>query len=192
MIGDAGFAYPKMYQLCERERITYYFRLKSNNVLERKIARYKVRRPRGEGKKRIYKSFMYKAEKWDRERRVVAKIEWREGEIFAEINFIITNSREKRSKVYYRYNRRGIAEQRIGEGKNTIKWDRLSCHKFRANEVRLQLYILSYNLLNLFREICFCKEEPQWSMVRLRIIKVGTRFLERSRYCWFYLAGVNG
>lgn len=191
VIGDAAFAYPGMYELCEREKITYYFRLKSNDVLERKLNKYIVRRPRVRGKRIRYKSFMYKAGKWDRNRRVVVKIEWREGEIFPETNFIITNSTEIRRKVYYRYNQRGIAEQRIGEGKRTIKWDRLSCHEFRANEVRLQLYILSYNLLNLFREICFCKEDPQWSMerIRLRIIKVGTRFLERSRYLWFYFAG---
>jgi len=35
------------------------------------------------------------------------------------------------------YNHRGTAEQYIKEGKNAIKWRRLSCCKFFNNEVRL-------------------------------------------------------
>jgi len=38
------------------------------------------------------------------------------------------------------------ARQRIKEGKYAIKWTRLSCSKFRNNEVRLQLHTLAYNL----------------------------------------------
>jgi hypothetical protein len=36
------------------------------------------------------------------------------------------------------YNKRGTAEQWIKEGKQATHWTRLSCHRFRANEVRLQ------------------------------------------------------
>ena len=32
-------------------------------------------------------------------------------------------------------------------------WTRLSCHRFRANEVRLQLSVLAYNLGNLSRRL---------------------------------------
>jgi hypothetical protein len=39
------------------------------------------------------------------------------------------------------YNRRGTAEQWIKEGKNAVKWTRLSCHDFVANQVRLQLFV---------------------------------------------------
>jgi len=41
---------------------------------------------------------------------------------------------------------RGTAEQWIKEGKHTLNWTRLSCHRFVANQVRLQLFILAYNL----------------------------------------------
>ncbi len=47
------------------------------------------------------------------------------------------------------YNRRGTAEQWIKEGKNAIKWTRLSCCSFVANAVRPQLHALAYNLENL-------------------------------------------
>ena len=39
------------------------------------------------------------------------------------------------------YNKRGTAEQWIKEGKQATHWTRLSCHRFRANEVRLQLSV---------------------------------------------------
>lgn len=47
---------------------------------------------------------------------------------------------------------RGTAEQWIKEGKNALNWTRLSCHDFVANEVRLQLFILAYNLGNFLRQ----------------------------------------
>ncbi len=35
------------------------------------------------------------------------------------------------------YNKRSTAEQWIKEGKRAVNWTRLSCHRFRGNEVRL-------------------------------------------------------
>jgi hypothetical protein len=49
------------------------------------------------------------------------------------------------------YNQRGTAEQRIKEGKYTFRWTRLSCRRFRDNEVRLQLHALAYNLASFLR-----------------------------------------
>lgn len=46
------------------------------------------------------------------------------------------------------YNGRGTAEQHIKEGKDALRWTRPSCHAFRHNGVRLQLFALAYNLAN--------------------------------------------
>ena len=51
------------------------------------------------------------------------------------------------------YNKRGKAEQWIKEGKQAVKMTRLSCHRFRGNEVRLWLSILAYNLGNIWRRL---------------------------------------
>ena len=51
------------------------------------------------------------------------------------------------------YNKRGIAEQWIKEGKQAVAMTRLSCHRFRANEVRLWLSLIAYNLGNLWRRL---------------------------------------
>ena len=66
------------------------------------------------------------------------------------------------------YNQRGKAEQYIKEGKNAIKWTRLSCRKFRDNAVRLQLHALAYNLANFMRTLALPKEVEHWSLTTLR------------------------
>jgi hypothetical protein len=51
------------------------------------------------------------------------------------------------------YNQRGTAEPWIKEGKQATCWTRLSCHRVRANEVRLHLAVLADNLGNLWRRL---------------------------------------
>ena len=60
-------------------------------------------------------------------------------------------TRTNRPVVHFFYNQRMTAEQWIKEGKTAIHWTRLSCHRFRANEVRLLLGVIAYNLGNLLR-----------------------------------------
>ena len=56
------------------------------------------------------------------------------------------------------YNKRGMAEQWIKEGKQALTMTRLSCHRFRANEVRLWLSLIAYNLGNVWRRLALPKE----------------------------------
>jgi hypothetical protein len=51
------------------------------------------------------------------------------------------------------YSKRGTAEQWIKEGMQAVKMTRLSCHRFRSNEVRLWLSVMAYNLGNLWRRL---------------------------------------
>src|SRR5687768_13429888 len=52
----------------------------------------------------------------------------------------------------------------IKEGKNAIRWTRLSCHAFRHNAVRLQLHALAYNLANFMRTLALPEEVEHWSL----------------------------
>jgi hypothetical protein len=91
--GDAAFAIPELYVFLEAERYLYAIRLKSNAVLERHI-QHLLTRPVGRPPKKPmvrYHNFMYRAGSWDRERRVVAKVEWHQGELFPRVGFIVTN-----------------------------------------------------------------------------------------------------
>ena len=58
--------------------------------------------------------------------------------------FIVSNMILPSRSVVRFYNKRGTAEQWIKEGKQATNWTRLSCPRFRANEVRLQLSVLAY------------------------------------------------
>ena len=58
------------------------------------------------------------------------------------------------------YNKRGTAEQWKKEGKQAVKMTRLSCHRFCANEVRLWLSVIAYNLGNLWRRLALPAHVP--------------------------------
>ena len=90
------------------------------------------------------KSFHYQAGSWTLPRRVVAKVEHHAGELFPRVGFIVTNLQLPSRAVVRFYNKRGTAEQWIKEGKQAAHWTRLSCHRFRGNEVRLQLSVLAH------------------------------------------------
>jgi len=92
------------------------------------------------------------------------------------------------------YNRRGTAEQWIKEGKQATHWTRLSCHRFRANEVRLQLSVLAYNVGNLWRRLVLPKKIDHWSLTSLqqRLVKTGGRLVKHARYYWLQLAEPSG
>jgi hypothetical protein len=100
-----------------------------------------------------YKGFLYQAESWKTARRVVAKVEFHFGELFPRVGFIVTNLETDSRAVVRFYNKRGTAEQWIKEGKQAVKMTRLSCHRFRSNEVRLWLSVIAYNLGNLWRRL---------------------------------------
>jgi len=104
-----------------------------------------------------YKGFLYRAASWTTARRVVAKVEHHAGELFPRIGFIVTNLETPSRAVVRFYNKRGTAEQWIKEGKQAVKMTRLSCHRFRSNEVRLWLSVIAYNLGNLWRRLVLPK-----------------------------------
>jgi hypothetical protein len=105
---------------------------------------------------------------------------------------ILTNLSRSAERVTWFYNQRGKAEQYIKEGKNAIKWTRLSCRKFRDNAVRLQLHALAYNLANFMRMLALPKEIEHWSLTTLRekLVKISAKVVSHGRYVTFQLAEV--
>ena len=192
--GDAAFADPKVYRCLEAERYLYAIRLPANAVLHREIEPLLTRPVGRPSKKPVvwYHDFLYQAGTWDKPRRVVAKIEHHQGELFPRVGFIVTNLRRPSWRVVKFYNGRGTAEQWIKEGKNAVKWTRLSCHDFVDNQVRLQLFALAYNLGNFLRRLALPRSVKHWSMTTLRekLIKIGAKVVAHSRYVIFQMAEV--
>jgi hypothetical protein len=123
---------------------------------------------------------------------VVAKVEWHPGELYPRVGFIVTNLSRPGERVVAFYNKRGTAEQWIKEGKNAIKWTRLSCRTFHNNAVRLQLHALAYNLANFMRTPALPQEVEHWSLTTLRekLVKIGAKVVSHGRYVTFQLAEV--
>src|SRR5947209_8306616 len=192
--GDSAFALPKLLRLLEKEGFRYAIRLKTNPVLERKIP-HLLNRPVGRPSrkpKKFYASFRYRAGSWDQARRVVAKVEWHAGELFPRVGFIVTNLKGPTKRAVRFYNRRGTAEQWIKEGKNAVKWTKLSCRRFKDNQTRLQLFALAYNLANFLRQLALPKPIKGWTLTTLRekLIKIGAKVVAHARYITFQLAEV--
>ena len=141
---------------------------------------------------RFHVSFSYQAKSWIESRRVVVKVEWHPGELYPRVGFIVTNMTRPAERVVAFYNKRGTAEQWIKEGKNAIKWTRLSCCSFAANAVRLQLHALAYNLANFMRTLALPEAIKQWSLTSLRekLVKIGAKVVRHGRYVIFQMAEV--
>ena len=172
--------------------VQYAIRVPANKNLELAIEDLLFRSPGRPSHQPLvrYKSVRYQAESWTTPRRIVAKVEHHVGELFPRVGFIVTNLPLSNRAVVRFYNKRGTAEQWIKEGKQAAHWTRLSCHRFRANEVRLQLSVLAYNLGNLWRRLVLPKRIERWSLTSLqqRLVKTGARLVKHARYYWLFLA----
>ncbi len=140
----------------------------------------------------FYHSFQYQAASWTKPRRVVTKVEWHQGELFPRVGFIVTNMTGHAKGIVRFYNQRGTAEQWIKEGKNAVKWTRLSCRTFRDNQARLQLFALAYNMGNFLRRLVLPRSVRHWTLTTLRekLIKIGAKVVRTARYVCFQMAEV--
>jgi hypothetical protein len=104
----------------------------------------------------------------------------------------VTNLCRSAERVVAFYNGRGTAEQWIKEGKNAVRWTRLSCRSMQANAARLQLHALAYNLANFLRTLALPKEIERWSLTTLRetVVKIGAKVVAHARYTIFQMAEV--
>jgi hypothetical protein len=190
---DAAFAKPEIYVYNESQWVTYFIRLALNEILKRRIHDH-LTRPQGRfrrsGIKVRFVGLTYQAASWSKPRRVASNIKWYRDELFPRVGFLVTNSRLSAKEVVRIYNGRGNVENRIKESKNTLRWDKTSCHKFNANQARLKMGLLAYKLLQLQRQFYVKGEEVQRSvdlMVR-RLIKVASRITYHGRYWRAYVA----
>jgi Transposase DDE domain group 1 len=191
--GDAGFAIPALYEYCEGEGLKYVIGLIRNDVLERMIENLRnkaqERYQEAKQKQRLFAEGMYQAQSWSTERRVIMKAEWlAQG---PNSRFVVTNLSMDTQQVYEFYTERGgTCEVRIDELKNGLKADRLSCHRFIANQFRLFLHMAAYWLVLRLREALAQTElaTMQIQQLRLRLLKIGGQVIQTARRVWFRLA----
>src|SRR5215216_3557073 len=179
---DAGFAVPALYEYCEKEGLDYTVGLITNPRLEAiaegLLAEAKDRYEAKGEKAKLFSEDAYEAGSWGRKRRVVYKAEAMEQG--TNTRFIVTSSASGPKELYEWYVRRGESENWIKDFKLALKADRLSCHRFIANQFRLLLHAAAYWLLDMLRrKLCESGvERLQLDTLRLRVIKIGGRVRE--------------
>ena len=118
----------------------------------------------------------YRAESWERSRRVVYKAEATEKG--TNTRFVVTSRRGDGPKELYDwYVRRGETEGWMKDFKRALKADRLSCRRFWANQFRLLLHAAAYWLLDALRRklVKAGVRRMQLDTLRLMLVKVGGR-----------------
>jgi Transposase DDE domain group 1 len=122
----------------------------------------------------------------------LAKVEWHAGELFPRVGFLVTNLKWQTKRVIRLYNRQGTAEQWIMERKNAVKWTKLSCRRFKGNEVRLELFALAYKLANSLRQVAPPRSIRSLNPTTLRekLVKIGAKVVTHARYVIFQRAEV--
>ena len=132
-------------------------------------------------KVKLYTEFLYQAETWSESRRIICKVEVSEkGE---NIRFIVTNLQHSRKAYIYEtiYCGRGQMENYIKDHKRFLHSDRLSCHKFEANQFRLFLHSAAYVLMHHLKTKGLqgtAWSRAQFDQIQLRVLKVGARVEE--------------
>ena len=190
---DSGFAIPALYAYCEREHIDYTIGLPPNARLEALaaplVAQAKQHHQQTGEKVRLLAEGQYAADSWPHERRVVYKAE--ELEKGSNLRFVVTSRTDLDPLALYNwYVRRGEPELWIKDLKDACFADRLSCHRFWANQFRLLLHAAAYWLLDTLRRplIQAGVARLQLDTLRLRLIKIGGWVREQAHTLSLHLA----
>jgi Transposase DDE domain group 1 len=190
---DSGFASPEMYRLCRALKVNFLIGFQPNVKLNRlsKPLQEKARRKflRTGRKARLFSSLRYRAKKgWDRSWRVLIKAEhMKEG---ANTRYVITDLPGPAAALYddIYVQRAEACENSIKDLKNALKADRLSCHRFLANQFRLLLHATAYVLLFALRRLAHGTElaAAQMDTLRLRLLKIACRVEQTARHVWLH------
>jgi hypothetical protein len=180
---DSGFARDELMAWCEANDAHFVFGLAKNDRLIAEIkdelaAAEKTSRRTGKPARR-FKQFKWTTRtSWSRERRVVAKAEWTQGE--ANPRFIVTSLTRTECKARYLYEKvycaRGDMENRIKECQLDLYADRTSTATMGANQLRLWFYSMAYVLLCALRRIGLDKTnfaKATCGTIRLKLLKIG-------------------
>jgi hypothetical protein len=183
--GDSHYGRPEAMAWCEANGIGYIFGLSGNDVLAALVRPVAdalcVRRAEaGAAARRTWTKLQYGAKSWNKQRRVVARLEATPRGL--DIRYVVTSLKGSAKHLYETvYCGRGQAENFIKLHKAQLASDRTSCRDPRANQMRLILHTAAYWLLLTLRAAA-PKRSPwriaEFTTLRLRLIKIAARVVE--------------
>jgi hypothetical protein len=185
--GDSGFCRQRLLRWCERSRVSYIIGLARNARLEVQVCYAELmlaEQYEATGvKQRLIDEFVYAADSWGIERRVITRLE--HGAQGNNPRFVVTDLQGEAVQLYERlYCARGEAENRIKEAQLDLFGTRASCHRFAANQLRLLMAALAYTLMQKLRELALKGTELERAAaatIRVRLLKIGAAVLRNTR-----------
>jgi Transposase DDE domain group 1 len=192
--GDSGFCRPKVLRRLEAWGVDYVLGLAKNQALETQAAiamlalseQYEALG----NKQRLIGEFSYAARSWDRERRVIARLE--HGALGANPRFIVTSLPGDPAELYEKlYCARGEAENRIKEAQLDLFGRRASCHRYAGNQLRLLFAALAYTLMINLRRMALTGTELEracTATIRTKLLKIGAAVVRNTRRVRLLLA----
>lgn len=192
--GDSGFCRQRIINYCERAEVNYIIGLARNPRLQQ-ITEFMELAMRDEfertqTKQRDIGEFMYAAQSWLKQRRVITRLEY--GERGSNPRYIVTNLSAPAQQLYDEvYCQRGEAENRIKEAQVGLFATRTSCQHFQSNQLRMLLAALGYVLIERLRALALQGTElatAQVDTLRIKLLKVGAVITRNTRRIRLYLA----
>ncbi len=141
-------------------------------------------------KQREVGEFVYAAQSWARERRVITRLEF--GEQGNNPRYVVTNLTGDAQALYDDlYCQRGEAENRIKEAQVGLFATRTSCQQFQSNQLRMLLAALGYVLIERLRALALvgtALASAQVDTLRIKLLKLAAVFTRNTRRIRLYLA----
>ena len=191
---DSGFCRPKALRRFDRWGVHYIIGLAKNEALLNTVAVAQTvlaeQHAHEGGKQRWIGELTYAARSWDRQRRVIARLE-HDGR-GANPRFVVTSLQGDAQALYEQlYCARGEAENRIKEAQIDLFGRRASCHKYAANQLRLLLAALAYTLMIHLRRLALKGTELERACsdtIRTKLLKIGAAVVRNTRRVRLLLA----
>ena len=180
--GDSGFCREAILAWCEAHGVDYVIGLARNPRLLEELTPTLTRACEQAvlcgGTARMFTEFSYRTlDTWSRARRVIGKAEWLRDK--ANPRFIVTSLTRRGDALYEQvYCARGEMENRIKEQQGDLFGERLSCHGFAANQLRLWLSAFAYGLMERLRAVALkgtALAQATAGTIRLRLCKLAAR-----------------
>jgi len=192
--GDSGFCRQRILNYCERADVHYIVGLARNTRLEQmtefvELAMKDAYEVSGI-KQRELGEFVYAAQSWARERRVITRLEC--GPQGTNPRYVVTNLSGDPQALYDDlYCQRGEAENRIKEAQVGLFATRTSCQHFHSNQLRVLLAALGYVLIERLRALALqgtALANAQVDTLRIKLLKLAAVVTRNTRRIRLYLA----